>query len=386
MHLVLFILSLLSLGQALLLPKPSGPFSVARRIHTLTDNDRLDPYSKNHEKRRVLASIFWPVDPKSCSSQLVSYMPPATAEAYGRAAAQMGLSNDTFKSLEMEVCRVSSAAACGNSASRRTSFPVAVFSPGAGNSRLRYSAMAMSLSSYGHVVILIDHPYDAEIVEFPDGTIIPAADIPEDTENLEKATKVRAEDISFVISQIQEPSFQKKVKGLPGKIDTKRVVALGHSMGGASAAAAMLLDSRIRGGMNLDGRLFDPVLGKGLDRPFMQLGRPGHHSQDSTWVEFWKKLRGPKVELDMSGTVHGSFTDFPLILGALGLPSDVIKTLEPLVGSVDGEDLQEIISKTLSAFIGYVLEGEKAPLLKTIKGSRGLSIVKSWFPAKYFLV
>jgi pimeloyl-ACP methyl ester carboxylesterase len=177
------------------------------------------------------------------------------------------------------------------------------------------------------------------------------------------------------------PSFQHKVfKGLPGKIDANKIVALGHSMGGASAAAAMLLNPNIRGGVNMDGGLFDPVLSHGLDKPFMQLGRPSHRTQDTTWVEFWNSLRGPKVELQIADTVHGSYTDFPLLLKTLGLPKEALKQMEPLFGSVDGEELQKIISQTISAFWTYTFQGKKESLTKVIRESKGLSVVKSQLP------
>ncbi|KAF4975555.1 hypothetical protein FZEAL_7670 [Fusarium zealandicum] len=380
MRVLLLLSSLLVGSQALLLPKSNGPYGVTQRTHLMTDNNRLDPYSPNQEKRHILASIYWPVDADSCSKERAPYMPPATAEAYGARASAMGLSNDTFSTLEMEFCKVSkSLSACKNN--EKPKFPVAVFSPGAGNSRLLQSAMARALSSYGHVVVLIDHPCDADIVEFPDGTIIPAADIPEDTANLEKATRVRAKDISFLVSELHRPSFKRNVLGgLPGKMDTNKITALGHSMGGASAAGAMLLDPRIRGGMNLDGRFFDPVLSQGLDKPFMMLGRPNHRTEDTTWAKFWTKLQGPKLELQISGTAHGSYTDVPLLLNALGLPKEALKATEPMFGSVDGKALQDTISKTLSAFMAYSVGGARAPLLKTIDKARGVSIVKKQLP------
>ncbi|KAF4964491.1 hypothetical protein FSARC_7593 [Fusarium sarcochroum] len=383
MRFALFFLSLLELGNAVLLPKPSGPYGVALKVHAMTDNHRIDPYDPKHGQRQVLASIFWPVDADSCSKKKAPYMPPATAEIYGKQAEQMGLSKDTFKAFEMEVCSVSTSSKCKSQGNeKKQKFPLAIFSPGAGNSRLLYSAMARSLASYGNVVVLIDHPYDAVIVEFPDGTIIPGGNIPEDTATLENLTQVRAKDISFVISQIQRPSFQRKVlKSLPGAIDDKKIVTLGHSLGGASAAAAIPSDPRIRGGMNLDGRLFDPVLSKGLDKPFMLLGRPNHHSEDTTWVEFWKSLKGAKIELGVSGTVHGSFTDFPLLINALGLPEAAKKQAAPQFGSVDGIVLQKIISETLAGFMSYSFGGSSASMQKTIKGSKELSVVKSQLPA-----
>lgn len=206
MNVSIFLLSLLHLGGAILLPEPSGPFSVALRIQPMTDQSRLDPYAPNkQQKRQVLASVFWPVDAKSCSSERVPYMPPATAQAYGLTAEEMGLSNDTFLSFEMTVCQIMAGSTCKNVQTKNTRFPVAVFSSGAGNSRLIYSGMAKSLASYGYVVVLLDHPYDAEIVEFPDGTIITAANITDEIEDLQKATGVSRAFQAIYFSAYIEP-------------------------------------------------------------------------------------------------------------------------------------------------------------------------------------
>jgi hypothetical protein len=43
--------------------------------------------------------------------------------------------------------------------------------------------MARSLASYGNIVVLIDHPYDPPVVEFPDGKIIKGGNIPDDAKS-----------------------------------------------------------------------------------------------------------------------------------------------------------------------------------------------------------
>jgi hypothetical protein len=103
--------------------------------------------------------------------------------------------------------------------------------------------------------------------------------------------------------------------------------------------------------MNLDGRLFKPVLSKGLNKPFMLLVCPKHSSEDTTWVEFYKNLRGPKFELAVKGTVHGSFTGYPQLISALDLPEAVKKGAEHLFGSVDGPVLEKHISETVTDFM-----------------------------------
>ena len=187
MQFSLLLLSFVGLGNAIELPKPNGPYSVAVRTHAMIDKHRIDPYDSKRGHRNVLASIFWPVASSSCSETTVPYMAPAVAKLYGQKAQSMGLSNETFAAFEYSACSLpSTPKGCGS----KKRFPLVIFSPGAGNSRLLYSNMARSFASSGNVVVLIDHPYDADIVEFPDGKTIMTGNIPETTESLIKLTKV----------------------------------------------------------------------------------------------------------------------------------------------------------------------------------------------------
>ncbi|KAL6925401.1 hypothetical protein ACHAPO_010482 [Fusarium lateritium] len=349
MHLSIVFLSLLGIGHAITLPDPTGPYGVTLRSQGMTDTQRVDPYDPKKGNRQVLASIFWPILPSTCSEESVPYMPPAVAKFYGQQAQSMGLSNETFAAFNYAVCKTPDSQKGCESKKR---FPLAVFSPGAGNSRLLYSIMARSLASYGNIVVLIDHPYDADIVEFPNGEIIKSGNIPETTKALTELTEVRAKDVSFVISKFLQPSFQRKaLRGLPGSIDTKKIVALGHSLGGASAAVASLSDSRIRGGMDLDGQIFEPALTKGLDKAFFLIGRPNHSEEDTTWKKFYARLRGPKKEIAIKGTVHGSFTDYPQLIQALDLPASTKKAVQQLVGDVDANYLEKFLSETIVSFM-----------------------------------
>ena len=158
MQFSLLLLSLVGLGNAIELPKPNGPYSVAVRTHAMIEKHRIDPYDPKRGHRNVLASIFWPVASLSCSETTIPYMTPAVAKLYGQKAHSMGLSNETFAAFEYSVCTpADTLKGCGS----KKRFPLIIFSPGAGNSRLLYSNMARSFASLGNVVALIDHPYDA---------------------------------------------------------------------------------------------------------------------------------------------------------------------------------------------------------------------------------
>lgn len=187
--------------------------------------------------------------------------------------------------------------------------------------------------------------------------------------------------MSFVISQFKDLNTRRSLtKGLPGSLDLKKIVAFGHSLGGAAAAQVMLLDKRVFGGMDLDGRLFDSVLSKGLDKPFGLLGRPDHRSQDPTWNKFWANLRGPKFQLEIKGTLHGSFTDLPLLVEALGLPKKYQKAVESLVGSVPGKKLQGLLSKVVSGFFTYVFDGKTGAFSRVVKDSKDVSVIEKGLP------
>ncbi|TPX07080.1 uncharacterized protein E0L32_010975 [Thyridium curvatum] len=369
-----FFAVLLGIAEAIVLPEPVGPYKVAHAAYPLTDKSRIDPYAPSNAShpRSVMISVFWPVDNSiKCTTETAPYMPPASAKLHGILANAIGLPNSTFADFSVDYCRVTGRKGCG---ARRQMYPLAIFSPGFGNSRLTYSALAKSVASYGYIVVTVDHPYDANIVEFPDGTVIYGGHIGEDDASLEQAVKVRGEDITFVLSQLLDGPLKHTVaRKFPGQIACDKVLAFGHSLGGASSAAAMLSDKRILGGTNLDGKLIEPVLSKGLDRPFFLLGRPNHRQEETTWVTFWDKLRGPKVEEEVLGATHGSFTDYPLLVNVLNIPEAYRPAIEAQFGTVKDVNL---VTKTVANFFEFVLSGKAKPLLEqAASNSSGLRIV-----------
>jgi hypothetical protein len=111
----------------------------------------------------------------------------------------------------------------------------------------------------------------------------------------------------------------------------------GHSLGGATAAEAMVEDQRIKAGVNLDGTQFGPVVNAGLDRPFMLVGAQGHsRDTDESWAKFWANLRGWRLNLQLTGSAHNSFTDIQVLVpqaaGVLNLPPDAV---HQLIGTID---------------------------------------------------
>ncbi len=274
-------------------------------------------------------------------------MPPATASIYDQISSSVGLPAGSFETLELTICDVNLTA----KRPTRPHYPVILFSPGLGNSRLIYSAIAQSLASQGFVVITIDHPYDAAVVEFPNGSFVLAANISTD-DQITTALEVRRKDVSFLIDQLHNFNItQHLFAGLHGSVDLKNVQIFGHSLGGATAAAAMLEDERIQGGINLDGSFFGGVLEQGLNRPFMIFAHQGkNESTDQSWAKVWPLLNSSKVEVAIDGAQHGSYADFPILLKALAFKGKVQAALEEEVGTVDGDRMLEILTTYIKGF------------------------------------
>ncbi|MEV7184498.1 hypothetical protein [Kitasatospora sp. NPDC093102] len=142
-------------------------------------------------------------------------------------------------------------------------------------------------------------------------------------------------------------------------IDRDRIGMTGHSIGGNSAASAMAADQRIRAGVNMDGKFFDPFPVGGLGgRPFLILGTQSVHNpsgSDTSWNEAWARMDGWKRWLSVTGSDHGSFTDGPLIGARAGLP-DPETTLAPLRA-------EKITRAYVGAFFDLQLKGIQQQLL-----------------------
>jgi hypothetical protein len=203
-------------------------------------------------------------------------------------------------------------------AGRPHSLPLVVLSPGYTQPRSLLSNLAEDLASHGYVVVAIDHTYETYAVTFPDGRIATcvACDLEEDDAFFAKLDQGRAADVSFVLDQLTGPHPKWRGSAL---IDASRIGMSGHSTGGASSIVAMLNDTRIDAGVDMDGTTYIPA--NGLSRPFMFLGAP-HHApggQDASWDRDWNLMTGWKRWLVVAGTQHASFTDAAVVADQLGL-------------------------------------------------------------------
>jgi predicted dienelactone hydrolase len=184
--------------------------------------------------------------------------------------------------------------------------PVLLLSHGFGMSTAFHTAQATDLASRGYVVIGIDHPGDADMVDAGHGRLRHMNPAGVDT-RLESFAE-RVADEHYVLGHL----------GAVGRLDRTRIGAFGHSIGGATSAQAMLEDRRIRAGVDIDGALFGSVIDAGLDRPFgVLLGElpfEAYEGMDS----FLSHSHGPRVFERQGTTGHQGFTDVVWLVPQLG--------------------------------------------------------------------
>ena len=308
-------------GHMPYLPGPTGPCPVGTTSLYLKDASRPDPWAAGVSARELMVSLWYPATPSD--GPRARYMTPAESELQLTSRGLTGVPRDALSTVRTNA--VSDARPAG----RQRAFPLVVLSPGFTNSRSTLTALAEDLASHGYVVAGIDHTYESFATAFPDGRVTTClAREALRSGRGEKVVAGRAADVSFVLDELTgaHPAWPGA-----GLIDPSRMAMAGHSAGGAAAIAAMVADSRIRAGIDMDGATHAQIPDDGLSRPFLFLGKqsnytpgsrkdiPGKPGPASTWEHDWKLLTGWKRWLVVAGAVHASFTDLALLADQIGI-------------------------------------------------------------------
>ena len=314
-------------GPPLYLPEPTGPYPAGTASVWLTDTSRPDPWASGVNARELMVSLWYPAVPSG--GRRAQYMTPAESELQLTSRGITGVPPDTLSTVQTNA--ISDARPAG----RQHSLPLVVLSPGFTNSRSTLTALAEDLASHGYVVAGIDHTYESHATAFPDGRVTTclARDAPR-RDRMAKVAAVRAADVCFLLDELTgaHPAWPGA-----GLIDPSRMGMAGHSAGGAAAIAAMLADSRIRAGIDMDGSTAAPIPDEGLVRPFLFLGKQSNYTPGGgsavttlrdrrfrkgaviTWERDWELLTGWKRWLVVAGAVHASFTDLALLADQTGI-------------------------------------------------------------------
>ncbi|MER5627306.1 alpha/beta hydrolase [Streptosporangium sp. NPDC002544] len=325
------------------LPAPAGAHPVGTTALYLKDASRPDPWNLDVDARELKVTLWYPT--KQRDGQRAPYMTPKESELTLRRLGIGGVPDDTLSKARTNAIK--------NAEPAGRNLPLVVISPGFTNPMITLTSLAEDLASRGYVVAGIDHTYESYATTFPGGRVAECLACDSDTDPGFGTGVVagRAADVSFVLDQLTS-----KWDG-SDRIDRSKIAMAGQSIGGASAMATMLKDPRVRAGIDMDGTTYARIPKSGFSRPFMFLGSPQHvpGGRDTSWERDWKLLTGWKRWLVLSGAEHQSFTDVPLMGGALGIT--------PTYGVLPAARAAELTRTYVAAFLDQHLKSQRQPLL-----------------------
>ena len=298
------------------LPAPTGSFSVGTRVFNWEDNKREEWFTETPDDfRKIVVQVWYPTD------EVTGGPEPYLDYADHRVkpiSEQVELPPFMIKHIQ-DVNSNSYLNAALKSAIE--SYPLVIFSHGLGGMRMQNTIQMEELASRGFIALAMDHPFDANITVFNDGSsadyrsaIIGKVTTEEFWNIRLPQINTRVEDVSFVLDHIQE--IQVADDSFWSKIDLERVGIMGHSFGGGTAIVASSRDTRLDACIALDGWLVpieQSIIKKGLKVPFLFMGQtywtnPVNYENLDTLIAA-STASAEKLILD--GTKHFDYSDTP---------------------------------------------------------------------------
>ncbi|WP_169814729.1 alpha/beta hydrolase family protein [Nocardia crassostreae] len=334
------------------LPRPGGELPVGTTTLHLLDQDRADPFQPDRA-RELMVSVFYPAagtEQWSLARYLSTQLIPDLEQQFGFQAP--GLFTNSY----------TDAPALGGA-----SYPVVLYSPGAGVTRLLGTGLAEELASRGYVVVTVDHTYKAPVVEFPGGRLVRNKPFPAMTPEVrQQFTDARLGDFRFVLDSLtrlargENPNAGNRAlpTGLGAALDLEQIGAVGHSLGGYIAVESMHDDPRIDAAVDLDGQIgvdenFGRSVTEGTAEPVLVLtsaqieevgdGNPSLNA-------FWQNSTGWKRHLVLADAAHYDFTDMPLLV-----PAVARSAASRYIGSIPAERGSSLVRTYVAAMFDKFL-------------------------------
>jgi predicted dienelactone hydrolase len=329
---------------------------VGTRSIELVDGSRREPGTNGTKPRSFVVQLWYPR--AAGNGRREQYMPPKVAAVV---AAGGGLPASVFTRVEV--------AAIADAAPRRRAggWPVVLFSTGYGVERQLYTGLVQDLASHGYVVAAIDHPHDAGIVSFPDGHTVSIGKVGDGPNAISAALAVRIADTRYVLDALTRLDGGSRRGAFAGIFDLDHVGMFGHSLGGATAAATMLVDRRLGAGLDMDGSLFGKVAVSGLKKPFMLFSADPGFRHKPNLTRFWGHLRGPRYAVDFAGAAHFAFSDLVFLVPQLAGTREAAAQarIRPLVGTISPTVAYAAERAYVLAFFERELRAEGSILTRT---------------------
>lgn len=352
------------------LTRPHGAYAVGTNVFRWIDSTRSEPITKEpFDRRNVIVQAWYPAVPNAKTIHSLyldglTKLPPKVGAAPGFLFEHYD-QIDTYAILDAMVSEA------------QKKWPVVILLTGYGAARAFYTSLAVGLASYGYVVLSIDHPYEALFTELANGKIATPIENflkndPDRIKFMENRLAIRVADVQFVLNQLEKQNSPSN--NFFSSLDLKRIGIAGHSLGGASGAAAMAHDSRIKAAVNIDGTLYGKLPKPNGRHPFLLVESNkreiGHFARYEAGNQLLFNQFGGGYRYEIVEADHYSFTDVPLLLAP---PARLLAGCILKFGQVSKKTHTATIS-LLDAFFDHALNGK--PLRIDAVTSRYQGIVR----------
>jgi predicted dienelactone hydrolase len=372
------------------LPEPTGSHAVGIQYFHLMDESRIDPFlDGSTKKRELMVKVYYPALPDD-TKPFSNYFgnSPKLIQSF---AAFYNMPDFAFDHLNLVRTNAKENLQLSD---QQQSYPVILFSHGAGTTMEVQTSQSEDLASHGYIVVNIDHTYASAATAFPN-QIVSHKEATTDFNTPEPAgiiTQIMADDSKFVIDTLEGMNDGTIESIFQGRLNLEEIGAIGHSVGGAVAYHLAIKESRVKAAINLDGVVYitpgnpknvapflmlasDPFYTQALRsrRPLMKMFEEMDeieqkiaieiHGSQEVYAEAYNKAEQNMIGLidvltlsgnlfTIRGSDHMKFTDIGLFIGVRPL-----RELVGIRGETDPTRCLEITKAVTLAFFDQHLKG-----------------------------
>jgi dienelactone hydrolase len=369
------------------IPKPTRSYNTGIQYIHLIDDKRTDPFlDKSPKKRELMVKVFYPAQ-KDYSKPFSRYF--HNSPELTRLFTEFYRMPD-FMFDQLRLVKTNSKEDLQPS-DKEQSYPVVLFSHGAGTTMEVQTSQSEDLASHGYVVVPIHHTYVSSGTVFPD-KIVSSYEATTDFNTPEPAeiiTQIMADDSKFVMDKLFEMNEGKIDSIFRWKLNLDKIGAIGHSVGGAVAYNLAINDSRFKAAIDFDGTVFITPKADSKDMaPFLMLANDRYHVEaiqdrnslmskpedgsDEAYKEAYNRAQQNIIGLaevlkasgnlfTIEGSDHMKFTDIGLFIGVSKL-----RELIGIGGKTDPEKCLEITKSVTSAFFDQHLKDKTEDSLESL--------------------
>lgn len=310
-------------------PFPTGNYAVGTKKFQTEDLNRFDILHSS-KKRTLVGQIWYPTELEKGATD--SYIDQRIIK-YMKEIRYYDISNDMLDRLESLLTN-----SILNAPLIQAKIPLVLFIHGLGSPKELHTILYEDLASHGYAVLALDHPYGGFSITREGNILSVAMDTISSFEENEIHQRMNewSLDLLWVVSELSKP--ESALFGLHnGRLDFKKIVAGGHSLGGNIALGLNNYIPQIKGAFNMDGGSFQNISDKGLsvnslflrsypiysDDELNSRGRTRESWNemgefiDSIFTDVYTRSSAVVTSVKIKGTGHFSYSDAPFLIPTL---------------------------------------------------------------------